>query len=224
MRNTLCKTKRKLNKKGFTLVELLVCVAIMAVIALTLAQFVGMSSNAYRRASAQTKIQEVSQETLTKISNIVRNSKSLVVTKLSNGGVRMESVNYENKNILLIYVPSNDEKTNFGKIYVDYNYEIPHVDPGEDPIYKDITATAAGERYNEYLMTDMVTDFTVDFASYQAKDTNNSVITVVQQRTLDMSLTLERNDKVYTQTTKSSLRNSCPDGQTSELVIQIKNG
>lgn len=221
MRKILCKTKKKLNKKGFTLVELLICVAIMAVIALTLAQFVGISSKTYHRTSSQTKIQEVSQETLTKISNIVRNSKSLVVTKYDDGKIKMESVNYEDKNILLIYVPDDTENTNFGRIYVDYDYEIPQVDPGEEPVYEDITAIAAGERYNEYLMTDMVTDFTVDFASYQALDNAGREVTVVQNRTLDISLTLERSDKVYTQTFKSSLRNSCPEGQTTELVIQM---
>ena len=211
MQKILCKKNKKVNKKGFTLVELLICIAIMAVIALLLAEFVASSTGAYRRISSQTKIQETCQSSLIQISNIVRNSKSLVVTKEANGKITMESKNYKNQNVLLVYVP--DVKDNdYGRIYVDYNY-----------VSGDITKNPSGEQYNDYLLTDMVKGFTVNYATYNAKNDKGQNYVEVQERTLDMVLTLEKNDKEFSQNYKASLRNSSPEGQTTELTIQIVN-
>ncbi len=126
MQDTVCINNKKVNKKGFTLVELLVCVAIMAVIALTLAEFVASSTGAYRRASGITKMQESCQDALNQISNIVRNSTSLTITKeayadTGKNKITMTSKGYKvdgvSKTILLVYVPGNDKEDDYGKIY-----------------------------------------------------------------------------------------------------------
>ena len=191
------------SRKGFTLVELLVCIAIMAVIALTLAEFVASSSGAYRRASGTTKIQESCQDTLTQISNIVRNSTSLTITKeLDNSTgkekITMTSKGYEvdgvSKTILLVYVPCNDKDEDYGKIYVDYDYVVPKAEEGQEIKYPDITLIEDNERYSFYLLTDLVTDFNVDLATYKTKDEEGNSITKVQERTVDITITLEKND------------------------------
>ncbi len=222
MRKILCKKNRKVNKKGFTLVELLVSVAILAVISMSLVQFVFSTTNAYRKSSSTTTVQETCRDTLTQISNIVRNSKSLKVIKSADGGITMKSENYEGKNILLIYVPDDSKENDYGRIYVcyDYSYDIPE---GEEGSLVDITSNDPGEKYNDYLLTDMVKSFTVDFSTYKATDEDGNEYTVVQERTLDMVLSLERNDKSFTQDYKASLRNSSPEGQTAELVIEMEN-
>ncbi len=209
-----CKFNKKVNKKGFTLVELLVCIAILAVIAIFCAQFVSQSSNAYRKASSATKIQETCQDSLNQIANIVRNSKSLKVTKAADGKITMESVNYENNDILVVYVPNDTEEENYGKIFLCYDYD---KESGAD-----ITEIDA-DGFNDYLLTDMVTDFTVDLAKYQAKDDAGEEYTVDQQRVLDLKLTLKRNNQEYTQSFKASLRNSSPEGQTTELIIDFND-
>jgi len=211
MQDTVCINNKKVNKKGFTLVELLVCVAIMAVIALTLAQFVASSTGAYRRASGITKMQESCQDALNQISNIVRNSTSLTITKeayaeTGKSKITMTSKGYMvdgvSKTILLVYVPGNDKKDDYGKIYVDYDYD-----------------ANAEEKYDELLLTDMVKDFNVSLSTY--KDANGEIIT--QNRTVDIFIVLEKNEKEYTQTYKASLRNSSSEGQTTELKIQIND-
>lgn len=226
MQDTVCTKEKKVNKKGFTLVELLVCVAIMAVIALTLAQLVTVSTGVYRRTSSNTKIQEACQDTLTQVSNIVRNSTSLKITKEEDSSTKqnkitMTSVNYEGKTILLVYVPSNDEEDSYGKIYVDYDYVVPKAEEGEEIVYPDITSKEDGEEYNTFLLTDMVTNFDVNLSTY--KDSKDNKVIHTQSRTLDISITLERNEKKYTQTYKASLRNSSPTGQTTELTIQMND-
>jgi hypothetical protein len=134
----------------------------------------------------------------------------------------MESVNYENKNVLLVYVPDVAEKQ-YGRIYVDYDYVIPEAEEGEEVIKPDITVKEDDERYNEYLLTDMVKDFTVKYATYKSKDENGNEYVEVQERTLDFVLTLEKNGKEFSQKYKASLRNSSPEGQTTELTIQMVN-
>ncbi len=232
MQVTVCISEKKVNKKGFTLVELLVCIAILAVIALTLAEFVASSSKAYRRASGITKIQESCQDTLNQVSNIVRNSTSLTITKeayadTGKNKITMVSKGYKidgvSKTILLVYVPSNNKDDDYGKIYVDYDYVVPEVKEGEEKVYPDITVKAKDERYNTYLLTDMVKEFKVDLATYTATNDKGNTYTKVQERTVDISITLERNEKIYTQTYKASLRNSSPEGQTTELTIQVND-
>ncbi|MBO7253719.1 MAG: prepilin-type N-terminal cleavage/methylation domain-containing protein [Clostridia bacterium] len=225
MRKILCKNRKtniKVNKKGFTLVELLVCVAIMAVIALLVAEFVASSSSAYRRMSSQTKVQEVCQDSLNQISNIVRNSKALKVTiDDSSGAITMESKNYEEKNIRLVYVPDTEEN-GFGRIYVDYDYIL---DSGVD-----ITINADGENFNDFLLTDMVREFTIDYSSYRTSDANGYTkdeegndLMKIQKRVIDITLTLERNDREYSRTVKASLRNSSVDtDHNTELTIDIQ--
>ena len=114
-----------------------------------------------------------------------------------------------------------EKEDDYGKIYVDYDYVVPEVDPGEEPIIPDITAKAEDERYNSYLLTDMVKNFEVNFSTYVSTDDLGERYTETQERTLDLLLTLERNDKAYTQKYKASLRNPSPEGQTTELTIQI---
>ncbi len=218
MRKILCKNRKtniKVNKKGFTLVELLVCVAIMAVIALLVAEFVASSSSAYRRMSSQTKIQEVCQDSLNQISNIVRNSKALKVNiDDSSGAIIMESKNYEEKIIRLVYVPDTEEN-GFGRIYVDYDYIL---DSGVD-----ITENDDGENFNDFLLTDMVREFTVDYSSYRTIDDMGIATEQIQRRVLDITLTLERNDREYSRTVKASLRNSSVDtDHNTELTIDIQ--
>jgi len=215
MRKILCKNRKtniKVNKKGFTLVELLVCVAIMAVIAVLVANFVASSSAAYRRISSQTKVQEVCQDSLNQISNIVRNSKALSVTiNDSSGVITMESKNYQEKIIRLVYVPDTEEN-GYGRIYVDYDYT------GED-----ITNIEDGEEYNDFLLTDMVKDFSVKYSSYKTKDDAGKETEKIQKRVLDITLTLERNDREYSRTVKASLRISSVDtDHTTELIIDIQ--
>ncbi len=207
------KTNNKVNKKGFTLVELLVSVAIMAVIALLVARFVASSTAAYRRISSKTKIQEACQDSLNQVSNIVRNSKELIITRGFDNTIVMESINYENKTIRLVYVPDTEEN-DFGRIYVDYDY----VESDDD-----ITALAPGEEYNDHLLTDLVRNFTVDYSRYNGEDESGNVIEIEQKRVLDITLTLERNGQEFSRNVKAALRNSNPEGQTTELTIKIES-
>ena len=223
MQKLLCKAGKKVNKKGFTLVELLVSIAIMAVISLLVAEFIASTTGAYRRVSSTTKVQETCQDALNQVANIVRNSKSLTVKKHTDGRITFESVNYENKNILLVYVPDVKEN-DYGRIFVDYDYVIPTPAEGEEPVAPDITLVSEGEKYNEYLLCDMVKSFNVDFSKYIKTDDKGNTSTIIQERVLDLELTLERNEREYSNGIKASLRNSSPEGQTTELTIKIIEG
>ncbi len=213
------KFNKKVNKKGFTLVELLVSIAILAVIALICAQFVSQSTNAYRKASSATKVQETCQDSLNQIANIVRNSESLEVRIAADGSITMKSRNYKNDYIRLVYVPNKNEADNYGKIFLCYEYD-------EESQHAMTETDSNG--FNDYLLTDGVKEFTVDLAKYQAQDEAEKEYTVEQQRVLDLKLTLERNNQEYTQFFKASLRNSSPEGKTTELIIDFnderKNG
>lgn len=211
MRKIFCKENKKLNKKGFTLVEMLACVAILSIIALLLAEIVASSSNAYKRLYSTTEVQESCIESLTQISNIVRNSKSLTVRKQADGVIRIESKNYEGKYILVVYVPDADEADNYGKIYVDYDHDETNgpVGEGEEVVDFDITSD------EKFLLTDMVTNFAVERSKYKKVTTNEDGVEVTeevaQKKTLDFSLTLQKRGKTYTQNYKASVRNENPN-------------
>jgi prepilin-type N-terminal cleavage/methylation domain-containing protein len=226
MRKIFCRQHKKLNKKGFTLVELLVSIAIMAVIAMLLAQFVASSTTAYRRTSAVTKIQESCQETLTQISNIVRNSTSLTVIK-DDGKITFESKNYDNKKIIIVYVEDSENKN--GKIYVDYDHAetISGKDWGEATVPQTDTSLLIGEQ--KFLLAENITNFEVNYSTYNKPiDSNNDGVyeseeVIEQNRTLDLVLSMEKNDKDYTHEYKASLRNTNGGGPDNELIIVIRD-
>ncbi len=226
MRKIFCKQQKKLNKKGFTIVELLVSIAIMAVISLLLGQLVAATSGAYKRISATTEIQQSAQEALTQISNIVRNSNKLVISK-GDGIIVMESMNYANEKIVLVYVAAGStDEGDMGKIYVDFNHAetISTVSREEDASVPELDITQIQKE--DFLITDLVKDFTVDYSTYLksvGESEDVTAVEVTQNRTLDLSLTLEKNGRESTQNYKASLRNSNVAGNNEDLIIKIEN-
>lgn len=216
MRKIFCRQHKKINKKGYTLVELLVCVAIMAVISLLLGQIVASTTNAYRRSSAMTQIQESSQDLYVQLSNIVRNSQGLTVTKLENGRIVFDSVNYEGKIIKLIYVPDTTNGDKLGRIYVDFDHKATLNAAGATEY--DITMVD-GSVYTPFLITEYVRSFTVELDKYNAKDEEGNVIEKTQDKTLNFTLEMEKNGKEYIRDYKASLRSGGPGG--SDLTINM---
>jgi prepilin-type N-terminal cleavage/methylation domain-containing protein len=216
MRKIFCRQHKKINKKGYTLVELLVCVAIMAVISLMLGQIVASTTNAYRRSSAMTQIQESSQDLYVQLSNIVRNSQGLTVTKLENGRIVFDSVNYEGKIIKLIYVPDTTNGDKLGRIYVDFDHKATLNAAGATEY--DITMVD-GSVYTPFLITEYVRSFTVELDKYNAKDEEGNVVEKTQDKTLNFTLEMEKNGKEYIRDYKASLRSGGPGG--SDLTINM---
>lgn len=61
----------KLKNKGFTLIEMIVTVAIIAIFSGVVVTFIGTGSGVYRNTSSNSKVQMETQETFDKIEDLI---------------------------------------------------------------------------------------------------------------------------------------------------------
>ncbi|MCL2634951.1 MAG: prepilin-type N-terminal cleavage/methylation domain-containing protein [Oscillospiraceae bacterium] len=84
------KPKKLKNKKGFTLVELLVGFAIFSIISLALVGFITMSTRSYRRTSAQINLQIEYQITMTMLSEYIIDSNERLAYNSANNELHID--------------------------------------------------------------------------------------------------------------------------------------
>ncbi|MBQ7646141.1 MAG: prepilin-type N-terminal cleavage/methylation domain-containing protein [Clostridia bacterium] len=73
--------KRPANKKGFTLVELLICVAVLAILSIYLIEMLSVSSAFYKRQTGQADVQSRVSVVLNTVGDIFRNAKTVAVNE-----------------------------------------------------------------------------------------------------------------------------------------------
>jgi hypothetical protein len=146
---------------------------------------------------------------------------------LDDDKITMESINHENKKIILVYVEDSSESN--GKIYVDYDHgeTISSVEWEEGTMPEtDISLVVDND---DFLLTENIRNFEVKYATFKKlvdSDGNGEVdkeTVVEQKRTLDLVLSMEKNDREYTHKYKASLRNSSLEGNLNELTIDIRD-
>jgi len=187
---------KKLNNKGFSLVELMIAVSILAVIGLTIAMFMGSSSNMYTRTNTEATLQAEAQVVANGISdlmidctsNIDYNRKPIDNSKINNLNM---SINYGDKTDGYILQIVNDLE----------QYLILFAQEEEKIYYLESTRVRKTQPFPNYnydekqILAEHVSDFKVNTERYE------------KEHIIWFELSYTKNDKTYNGDYQVNIRN-----------------
>ncbi len=184
----------KKNQKGFTLVELIIAVAIVAIVSVTIVSFMIAGSRSYASSSTETNIQQEAQIAMNQISDlIIDTSKAVTYTYQADAGDTEHFVMKESE------IPENP----YCKRLCMYNghaaYEVIWKNDGNNRLYyTEYDVTPDGDKQgtpSEYLLSDYVTSFQADLTNLQEK------------RVVQLDVDFEKGERRYHASNNITIRN-----------------
>lgn len=142
------------NNSGVTLVELIVCIAISAIILTMIALIIKTASNSFRRTNEDVNLQMESQIAMNQLSTYIMEASGVYPDR--------DGVTDDDKKYVIKYVSQEDgiATTTYHVLYYinDLNclYLITDTDPAE------VTLDSVKNHEAEYLMAEHVTDISID--------------------------------------------------------------
>lgn len=224
------KLLKRMNKSnnwknsGFTLVELVIVMAIMGILGLAVAGFIGTSTKQYKYASKDVDLQYEAQLTMNQIGDLIIDAQNGVKYEPATVAtpVEMASANPEAGYVATASAEegqaeeASSEETSSDSKLIIYNKDCTYYiiyRPSEHKIYlrKDTLDPATGAvkadgQGKESLMAENVTGFTPDLSEAESKDSVGIVVD------------FKAGDKKYTSKQNFTMRNKVPTGADVEYV------
>lgn len=228
------KLLRRMNKSnnrknsGFTLVELVIVMAIMGILGLAVAGFIGTSTKQYKYASKDVDLQYEAQLTMNQIGDLIIDAQKGVKYEPATVAAPVEVASADPEAGYVATASAEEgqaeeassEETSSDSKLIIYNKDCTYYiiyRPSEHKIYlrKDTLDPATGVvkadgQGKESLMAENVTGFTPDLSEAESK---NSVGIVVD---------FKAGDKKYTSKQNFTMRNKVPTGADVEYVAPVE--
>lgn len=193
--------RHKRNNKGFSLMEVLVTLAIAGIVATLIAAIITQGSRFFRKEQNSIDLQNELQECSNKISDVLMGASSVEIT--------------ESGTQLIIHVHS--EKTSVQEKYIVYDK-----DPSESvgSLYVFNNAIESGENKQGYSLSDCVSDVSIEFDDSCLKDfddgSGGTVKKCIQPVILNITVKVSDEGEEKTGSQTITLRNN--------IVSYIVNG
>lgn len=160
--------RRKNNNRGFTLIELIITVAIIAIFSGVILTFIGTGSNTYRSTSNSAKVQMEAQETADSLEDLIIDANySIDYQSAPDGGAitnDIDGASGTGDKVLIICNKSNSGDTGSGdSTSAGYIYDILYWSCSEQKIYySQNTTNSVPSGPSGSVLAEGITDFQAD--------------------------------------------------------------
>ena len=164
--------RRKNNNRGFTLIELIITVAIIAIFSGVILTFIGTGSNTYRSTSNSAKVQMEAQETADSLEDLIIDANYSIDYQSASGGAITNDIDGDSgtgDKVLIICNKSNsgdDSSGNTGSGDSDsdgYRYDFLYWSSSEQKIYySQNTTDNVSSGPSGSVLAEGITDFQAD--------------------------------------------------------------
>jgi len=217
--------EKELNNKGFSLLEVLVALAITGIVATLVMTLISTSSSMFHKESNTLDIQNQLQETSNKINDVLQEATSLTMTSTVAAGQSVlviyngtdvvseeestaegdeETVDASTDKIIPRYIIWFKPSTGTGSIYIINKAMYPGIDHLDELLTE-------GSDYEGYCLTEYVKDMVIEiddscYGTAESGAVDESIVN--QPLILNISLSLENRDEVKFDSKTVTLRNS----------------
>lgn len=204
--------KRKMNNKGFSLVEILVAMAILGVVSLAIYSFMNTGARLYQKTSSDADIQTEAQLVANSISDLIIDCE----VNISYGPTVSDRIPEYSGSVSSSSLPGGSDPSVDNILEIDNNnYQFLIIPDGEKLFYLERRAQAGTDTYEAYdlskaqLLAENITDFSVDLSRVTGKSKN--IVT--------FSMTYERGGRRYSGNYQVNLRNSISVNKVVDKVV-----
>ena len=159
--------RRKNNNRGFTLIELIITVAIIAIFSGVILTFIGTGSNTYRSTSNSAKVQMEAQETADSLEDLIIDANYSIYYRSASGGAITNDIDGDSgtgDKVLIICNKSNSGDTGSGDSGSSgYRYDFLYWSSSEQKIYySQNTTDSVPSGTSGSVLAEGITDFQSD--------------------------------------------------------------
>ena len=164
--------RRKNNNRGFTLIELIITVAIIAIFSGVILTFIGTGSNTYRSTSNSAKVQMEAQETADSLEDLIIDANYSIDYQSASGGAITNDIDGDSgtgDKVLIICNKSNSGDDSTGNAgsgdsgSAGYIYDILYWNRTEQKIYYSQNKTGSvSSGTSGSVLAEGITDFQAD--------------------------------------------------------------